>query len=483
LFKKLFHSAVFNSWFSGIVSLISSLIALPIVITKLSVEEINVWLLFSSIVVLSQGVQFGFNSTFSRFIVYVYNGVRIDEFKNLRFKSEMKTKSCFDENEFLRVFNLMRFIYLFVTILYFVLLCLVGITILSKPLNSLVNPIDGWIAGSIIAISTTLNLYFSYHQNFMLGINKVALLQRITGVINFFGIGIILLVFYFNPTLISLVFIYQVITLIVLFSIIYYSKKEFSNICFKDPYFKFDKELFHIVWHYAWKSGITILVSNLIRHMSVLIVSQFFSPAISASFLFTRKVFNIIENFTMITFQARLPVIAKYRGIADFDKLIPFLKQTQYITYGVFLLGYIILITGGEYILSFLNSNVRLGSHALIILFSFSTFMTRWGGMTLAISNQSNNVVEHINAVVVITVYSLIVFLGFVSLGVEVFPFALTLSMFAVAPFIIKYTYKYLFTTFWTYEKNVCIPYFASLTLINIIYLYYLKHTDSFTFF
>ena len=42
MIKKLYESAIINTWFNGVIQLLSSLIAIPIVITKLSVAEINV---------------------------------------------------------------------------------------------------------------------------------------------------------------------------------------------------------------------------------------------------------------------------------------------------------------------------------------------------------------------------------------------------------------------------------------------------------
>ena len=76
------NSSILNSWFSQVVILLSSLIAIPIVITTLDVEEINVWFLFATVLAMSQGVLFGFNGTFTRFIAYSYAGVKIEEFRN-----------------------------------------------------------------------------------------------------------------------------------------------------------------------------------------------------------------------------------------------------------------------------------------------------------------------------------------------------------------------------------------------------------------
>ncbi|MDB3957864.1 hypothetical protein N9408_03025 [Opitutales bacterium] len=364
----------------------------------------------------------------------------------------------------------MKFIYKVLAIIYFLLILVVGYFVLRKPLLNLNDPNEGWILGLIIAITTTLNLYYGYYQNFMIGINKVALVQRVTGFVNLLGVGLILCVLIFYPSLNTVVIVYQLISIMVLCSVIYFSKKEYEILGLNKINGFFDKKLFSLVWQFAWKSGITMLISNFVRYISVIFVSQMFSSSASASFLFTRKLFNIIENFTMSSFNARLPVIAKYRGVADFDNLIPFIRQTQHISYAVFLFSYSIILGFSNYFLLFINSNVDLGSYQLIILFSFSTLLTRWGGMTLSISNQSNHVVEHINALIVAFVYFVCILIFYDNIGIIVFPFSLLIAMIFVAPFIIKNTYKSIFTSFWKYEKSVFIPALLILVLINLIY-------------
>jgi O-antigen/teichoic acid export membrane protein len=469
MLKKLYNSSIFNSWFSAFIGLFSAIIAIPIVITKLSVEEINIWFLFASIVALSQGVQFGFNTTFTRFISYVNSGVKIEEFKNLRFKKNTKFENELDKEEFSRVFYLMKNVYMFLSFIYLLVLLFVGYFSLLKPIESLANQNDGWIAAGIVLVSTTLTLSFGYYQNFMLGINKVALVQRITGIVSFIGLGLILIVLFLHPTLVSIILIYQIVSLSVLVSVIYFAKKEMTQMTIVKKN-SFDKELFSIVWESAWKSGITTVIANIVKHISAILVAQFFTPSVSASFLFTKRIFDIIENFTMTTFQARIPMIARYRGQGDFKTLIPYLKQTQKISYSVYLIGYICLILFGEYILSFINSNVQLGSYELIILFSFATFISRWSGMIASISNASNYVIDYINLPMVSIIYLSSIYFGHEAFDINIFPLAMILGYSLSAPILILIVYKTLHTTFLQYEKDVFLPFFGILIFINTIY-------------
>ena len=86
LFRSFLNSAIFNSWFNAGISTLNAVIVFPTVLTKLEVPEVNLWFLIATVVTISQAVQFGFNTTFSRFISYVHGGVRIEELRNLKSK-------------------------------------------------------------------------------------------------------------------------------------------------------------------------------------------------------------------------------------------------------------------------------------------------------------------------------------------------------------------------------------------------------------
>ena len=469
MLNKAFNSAILNSWFGNIVILFSSVVAIPIVITSLSVEEINVWFLLITIVSLSQSVLFGFNGTFARFIAYVNSGVRISDFKSLRYKKNIAYSEAVSESELSRVFYLMKKVYAFLAIMYALFISLLGYWALLKPMSILGNGSQGWISFLVIVTSTTLIIYLGHYQVFLEGINKIALVQRVTGIVNLVGVALILGTLLNRPSLLNIVSVYQIVAIVTSISVVYFSKK--SLVEFKlSKRIKFDKDLFLIVWDSAWKSGITTIIANAIKHGSALLVAQWFPAAISATFLFTKKIFDVLERFAMSSFQARLPVIAKHRGRGNFEELIPYLKQTQHISYGVFLAGYILLTTTGESVLAYMGSNVALGSVELIILFSFATLLTRWGGMMLMISNQANNVIEHINASVASIVFFMVIYFFHDAVGINIFPIASILASMVVVPIYIKMVYPYMLTTYWHHEKNVFLPALFFLLMMNALY-------------
>ena len=173
---------------------------------------------------------------------------------------------------------------------------------------------------------------------------------------------------------------------------------------------------------------------------------------------------------SMTAFQARIPRLSMYRGRGALNELLPFLKSTQWLVYGVFLIGYTVLLFLGQDILNYISSNVLIGNFGLVALFSFATFFSRWGAMSLSISNQANHVVEHINAIVVGSVFLIVSIIFYPYMGVAVFPFAILCGLIVSSPLLISQVYPTLNCGFWTYEKSVMIPALMILVLLNLIY-------------
>jgi hypothetical protein len=364
----------------------------------------------------------------------------------------------------------MKHVYVFLASLYLLVLILFGFIVLDKPILALTYPNNGWLAWLIIMSTTTVTLVFGYYQVLLEGVNKVALVQRIRGTVNLIGLPIILGVLFLSPTLVSIVFVYQFVAVSASFTIIYFGIREVKKLGVLNNHNGFDKSLFFVVWESAWKSGITTILANFVKHFSAILVSQLFLPAQSATFLFTKRIFDVLENFTITTFKARVPVLAKHRGRGAYETFIPFLRQTQYLTYSVFLIGYSTLLFFGDEVLSTIGSNIEFGDFKLILLFSFSTFLARWAGMTAVVGHMSNYVIDHQHLVIVSIVYFLVIFIFQNSLGIHVFPFAVLCGYILSSPILIRKMYITIQTTFFTYEKKVMAPMLGLLTIINLIY-------------
>lgn len=473
MFKSLFKSAIVSSWFNSGVMIFSSFVAIPVVITKLSLAEINVFFLIGTLVSLSKGISNGFSSTFMRFITYSHSGVKLSDFRIIKNKYTKDSNSSFNIKELTMVLELMKVMYVVLSILFLIGLSFIGYLALTKPISAIdINQNSAWNAWYIVLLVSTSTLYLGYYNVFLMGIKKIALIQKISGLVNLIGLGLILIVLFYYPNLVSIVFVYQLITFSMAMSLFFIAKKEIRNLGINVRNFKFHYSVFILVWESAWKSTITNISSNIINNISGILVANYFNTAQSATFLFTKRIFNVIESFTQTTFQARLPVIASLRGKGDLTSLIPYLKQTHYICYAVFTILYLSLILFGEAILSFISNEVGLGSINLLILFSFSILLRRWSGISMGISNQANYILDYITVPISGIVFFIVVILFQDQLGVNVFPIAQIIGVLFISPIIIIKFYPILETTFIRYEKKVIMPTVCLLAIINIIYYF-----------
>ncbi|WP_108869584.1 hypothetical protein [Aquimarina aquimarini] len=471
ILSKLYNSSIFTSWISQLIKVVFSLVTLPIVLKQFSVEQVNVWFLFITIVGIGQGIQYGFNTTFVRFFSYSFSGVRIKEFFDIKNKLEASLSKDVDKQEFSDLYVVLKRTFLFLTLIYFFLLAVFGTWGVIKPIGFLENYQEGWIAWLVIILSTSINLYMSIYQIYLRGINKVALINRVITIVSFFGIFLILFVGIYFPSLLNIILVVQFIAIMNSLCLYFASQKSNDSFLQKIPKSFFKKEVFNEVWDSAWKSGLTTIFATVIKHISGVIVAQLFTPISSASFLLTKRLFELLESFTMVTFQAKIPEIAAFRGRGDFKKLIPLLKKVLYLSYGIFVIGIVVILFFGENLISIIKGNAELGGISLLLAFTYSTLISRWAGINLAISNQANNVIEHINASIVFVIYFLFLGLLYKELGIVVFPLAALVSTLATAPFIIKRTYKTLNTTFIEFEKYMFIPIIIIVSLISLVYI------------
>ncbi len=467
MLKKIYNSSILNSWFSNVVIIFNMLIALPFVITKLSVEAVNVWFLFATIVSLTQGIVLGFSSTFSRFISYVYAGIALNEVKHL---AEKKKISHGDTNlaELEKILNVIIPLYFLLSTIFLIILSIIGYIFLKNPILSMEDPSEGWLAWSIVLISSTFILSLNFYQVFLDGINQVALVQRIIGLVNLIGLSFIIIVLVYIPSLISITIIYQFVSLSTMLVISFFSYKKMKSMGLKTNFHSFDIATFFLIWDTAKKSLFTTIIANIVRHISSLIVAQLLPPAQSASFQFVKRVFDVIERFTTATFQSKLPLLSRLRGRGDINGFTMILKKIQYISYAVFLLGYVIFLFLGEHIVNLLNSEIFIDKK-LIVAFAFSILATRWTGIGLAISNQSNKVIEHWAIAISSALYFILIFLFIDKLGFYAFPLAQLTSMLLISPLIIYQVYNTFNTKFILYEKRMLFPIILTTFLISLL--------------
>ena len=88
----------------------------------------------------------------------------------------------------------------------------------------------------------------------------------------------------------------------------------------------------------------------------------------------------------------------------------------------------------------------------------------------MSVSDQSNNIIEHKNALIIFAVFFTSIMFLYKDLQLLAFPTASLIALLCTIPFIIKQVYKHIDTSFIRFERYVFLPTLALLILINSIY-------------
>ena len=126
------NTDISNSWLFNFSRIISSLIPIPFILLNFSSAISNVWLLFYSIVSISDIFLFGLDSTFIRFISYTKANIHFSDFykiKELKVSNQKDTKKQFSD-----IFYLLIILFSIISIFYFFFLWFSGLFFLDKPI-------------------------------------------------------------------------------------------------------------------------------------------------------------------------------------------------------------------------------------------------------------------------------------------------------------------------------------------------------------
>ena len=473
--RRILNSTILTSWFNSLVVLLNSFVILFHVISSWSQDISNIWFLFFSVVGFSQIVIFGFNGTFTRFISYSYAGISIKDFKNIKDIHNLNPSSKFNIHEISRIIGLLRFIYVFITIIFFLIVLIVGYLSIQRPLSEIEETHIIYYAGIIILLTSSLNIFLSTGQLILNGLSKVAVVQKIMSVINMLGFFAILFSIYFYGEFLSIIIVQQTITTSALLFVFVYSQYILKILGINKIKTCFERNIFSHIYESAWKTGVSSLSATAIKNTSSILAVQYFPVDQSVTFQFTKRVFDIFEQFISLSMTARIPNLAILRGTGKLNEFKSFFKQTQNICYAIFFLGYILLILFGNKFLVYIGSNLELGSLILLILFSLNTILSRWGAMTHIATNMGNNVIEQKTGTISLVVFIifLIIFLEIYN-SINTFAVALILAQLATIPIIKNYSYATMKTSFYEYEKNMLFRYFILLVLLNVCFLVFL---------
>jgi len=430
---KITRTDVLWNYIATFFKISSSLLLLPLILRKLPSEDVAIWTIFSSIAALVFLIDFGFNSSFSRNVTYIFSGV-----KTLQ-KEGHETKVTFSDDinyPLLKgLLGAMRWFYSRISLILFILLATIGTVYISRLLidyHGIKNNI--YIAWFLFISINTYNLYTLYYDALLEGRGLIRISKQITILGHLLYLLVSVIANYLGAGLISLV-VAQLLSIIVIRTISqrkFFTPEIVSNL--KSAAGEDKKDILRAIYPNALKYGVTSLGGFMIQKSSIFIGSLFLALPAIASFGVTKQIMDISVGVANISLATFLPQIANLRIVGNYERIKVIYIKGVMMANGIFILAALTVILFGPFLLHVIKSNTNFNTNVLIIV-AISSLIGLNSGIAGAVISTKNHIpfVKPSLLSGIGTVLLLFVFFKFTNLG---------LIGMALAPGIIDLCYQ-----------------------------------------
>lgn len=387
------NNATLMSWSAYFVQFGSGLLVLPLILTKYDQTDQAFWFLIGTIRGFAYLAETGLGFIIIRAVSYFFSGM-----KKLPKNLQEFDATDNDQNQppnFVGLSNLLstiKVIYIFLSTIVLILVSTLGIATVRNLFDIAGNPPHLWWSYIFVALSTVLYMETIKWQNYMNGLNFVAKVYRFgtfTGILRitvfsvmlFMDLGIEYLSFY--------------ILLDTVWTWMYY--RWFVNNWLKKNYkkcgeVKFFKDIFLSIWPITWKTGITQWGEYFLSNGTSILAAQMQNVGLMTSFLFTKRVFELVRRTSEAPFYTHIPIIYRLMAVKDYSQLRK--KASVYIFFSMVLLIGTTLILGlfGNHILGFVGIDTTFIPTVLFIVFTTTLLIEVHAGFHANIYMSTNHI-------------------------------------------------------------------------------------------
>jgi O-antigen/teichoic acid export membrane protein len=387
---KITRADVIWNYIATFFKISSSVLLLPFILHKLPSEDVGIWSIFSSIAALVFLIDFGFNSSFSRNVTYIFSGVQ-----NLQQEGH---ETNFDANGeinyslFKGLLSSMRWFYSRVSLVLFGLLATIGTVYINRLLqNYHGDRLNVYIAWFLFISINTYNLYTLYYDALLEGRGLIKISKQITIMGHIIYLMVSVAAIFAGFGLVALV-LAQLISIIIIRTVshrIFFTKTlqaELSGCDAEDR-----KGILKAIYPNAVKYGITSFGGFMIQKSSIFIGSLYLTLPAIASFGITKQLMDIMVAIANISLSTFLPQIAFLRVGNNYEKIKVIYVRGVLIANGIFIFASLAIIFLGSTVLHIIKSNTDLQQNILIAV-AVSSLIGLNSGISGAIISTKNHI-------------------------------------------------------------------------------------------
>ena len=366
---------IFWNYIAQFFSLLSGIITLPLILKRLSTEEIALNYIFLTVSSLVLLFDFGFSPQFSRNVSYVYGGAQT--LKKEGIEDASSGEVTINYRLIATLVKVGQYVYLRLALLVLLVMLSVGSLYIYKVtdgFSSVAHSLPIWI---LFSASTAFTIYYEYYNFLLTGKGaiketKIALLaSRIV------YIGLTFLFLYIGWGLMGVVlanFIAPFVNRMLCYQFLF--TEDFKNRL--KPYNISKEEIkttFDVIWYNAKKLGLVFIGAYAITKFSMFLAGLYLSNAEIASYGLMMQLVNILSAVAttfFITFQPKFAALRIENNKQGFIQLFAFSMNIFYL---VFFVGGLIILGVGETILEYIHSNAFLPKKIILLLYILVVFL------------------------------------------------------------------------------------------------------------
>jgi O-antigen/teichoic acid export membrane protein len=362
------------SYAATFMKIAASGLLLPFILKMMPSETVGIWSVFMTITTFTALLDFGFSPSFTRNVTYVFSGVRTLKVNGFETNDDGSTKV--DYGLLKGVINAMRWFYLRMALVLFLLLFTIG----TFYINRILKDYNGshsevFIAWIILCIISTYNLYTLYYDSLLQGKGLIKRSKQIIiiGQSVYLIIAAFLIIEGFG--LVAIVTA-QVASVVIIRWLAYRSffTKELKNNLIK-AIANSQKDVLEAITPNAIKVGLTSLGGFMVQKSAIIIGSLYLSLKDIASYGITTQLISIIAGLSGIYIATYQPKIVQLRIENNLQRIKELYLRGQLIFFVTYLAGGLCLIFFGEFALKLIGSQTTLLSNSMIIIASIVFFL------------------------------------------------------------------------------------------------------------
>lgn len=370
----------------------SSALLFPFVLAIMPPEKVAIWTIFSSLTILATILDFGFSSSFTRNVSYVFSGVTTLMPTGHQLVSHQNGNDI--DYGLLKglLYSMKSFYFKMALILFFIYSTLGTYYMWVLMKDYLGDPIEVYISWGLLCVIVTYNLYTLYYDSLLMGRGMIKASKKITvfgnllylifaGTLVFLGYGLIAIVF---SQIVSVVFIR------------YFAYKTFfsKELVEKISYVKArgTRQVFKAVAPNAIKIGFTSLGGFMVNKSSIIIGSLFLTLEDLAQYGITMQLVGVISGLSGIYLNTYQPRIAYLRVLEKYQLIKQIYIKSQLIIIATFILLGSATLLLGDYALGLIDSQTVLIKKSLIVSVVIISFLEKNHSSAAAILLSKNKV-------------------------------------------------------------------------------------------